>query len=101
MADRYLKLAESPLPERERKILGFAEGITWADALALKLFMEALHGKPGAMKEIREAMDLGPDEGPIALDPRNVAVEVIYEPLPQRDVLKHPPISDTDLRQHQ
>jgi hypothetical protein len=101
MADRYLKLAESPLPERERKILGFAEGITWADALALKIFMEALHGKPGAMKEIREAMAPGPEEGQIAFDPRTVAIEVIYDPLSQRDVLKHPPISDTDLRQHQ
>lgn len=55
ISDRYRRIAETTLPEKERKRLGLSVGATYGDALAVTLFDG--RANPSVAKEIREALE--------------------------------------------
>ncbi len=62
ITDTYASLADVPIPESVRKVMKrngviLEPGATFAKALALRVWMRALDGDPGAAKELRESME--------------------------------------------
>lgn len=74
ISERYAIVAEIPLPEHIRRRMGLSPGATYAHAGALGIFLAAIKGRPGAAREIREAIEgkapqrvdvVSEDRGPI------------------------------------
>jgi hypothetical protein len=57
ISERYAIVADTPLPERIRRRMGLSPGATYAHAGALGIFLAAIKGRPGAAREIREAIE--------------------------------------------
>jgi hypothetical protein len=57
ITERYQLIAESPLPESERRKMHLWKGATWGDAAAIGTFLAAIEGQHSAAKEIREAIE--------------------------------------------
>jgi hypothetical protein len=57
VSERYAIIAELPLPDSIRRKMGLPVGATYAHAGALGIFLAAIKGRPGAAREIREAIE--------------------------------------------
>jgi hypothetical protein len=62
ISDTYQSLADEPIPDSLRKVMKrsgmlLEPGATFAQALAMRVWMRALDGDPVAAKELREAME--------------------------------------------
>lgn len=62
ISDTYESLADEPIPDSVRKAMKrngvpLEPGATFAQALALRVWMRALNGDPVAAKELRESME--------------------------------------------
>ena len=82
ISDTYESLADEPIPDSVRKILKqngvtLEPGMTFAQALAMRIWMRALSGDQTAAKELRESMEgksAQRSAPPVSSDPANIRV---------------------------
>jgi hypothetical protein len=89
ISDRYAEVAETPVPERVRKIMKLRRGATHGDAIAFSQARAAIKGRTDAAREFREAIEgkaaqrlqiSGPGEGQVRIDVAGLAeaLKLIY-----------------------
>ena len=84
LSDLYAEFAQRPVPEKLRRALGLAEGVTFAEAQTHSLFVAASSGNVRAAREIREAIEGRAGERSSDPErPQPVELRVVYDdPLP-------------------
>jgi len=97
ISDTYESLADAPIPDSVRKAmrrngLSLEPGATYAEALALRVWMRALDGDPIAAKELRESMEGRAAQRPTPpLHNGIVDLRVVYAKAPQAKTPDAPP----------